>query len=1134
MKSPCLTYPSRTVSKILASRPLALGAFLAITNFGGLADGQTTFLSEDFESSSNIPNGWTQNQTAGTATWTINNGGVNGHPAAAHGGSRNARLSDTSGTDDTTRLISPVFDTTGHINISLNFWHAQENWFGDQDELKVFYSTNGGTSWTELEHYTSSLPDWTERTLSIPASSATTRIAFEGNAKYGYGACVDDIQVTGIADNLSELSVTATDADASEVGSDTGTWTIARSGNTTGAISVNFAISGNATQDSDYTLSVPSPINFAAGETSKVVTLTPIDDEVESEGNEIATLTLNSGTGYVINTASDDISIYDDESVHLNVLVLGSSRSFSNDNYSGVPRHQKPFDAELVTNRLRDILNGDSNFDTVNVVHENIYRTSPRELYYDRNNSWDSAFYDAKCYSLLSYYYHPTGREDRLKNLKGDDGTPWNYVIIMGDPSHITSTPGVYAKGVKVLVDTINQGTAKPILMMQWPHAGSSVSVDDFGEVTYRVGDSGGIPVAPAGFAWDDLVSKDTGTSLTHPTAKGAYLAAATLYNKIFGRDAGTASSYDFDDSLATLANTTVQTHETATHYTGAYAGVDPYQILYEKSRIIRSSTPGSSTEKGFLSVSSYNSGRHFRALLDPQLSISDYANDNSYTGLIHFDLGRAFGGGKSYRINPASYKYSLGYSYQVLSGGTWQTSAISDGGLDMRYGMDVISGWGFGDQKVAFDMINKGEPAQNVRNMPVYSIWAAVNDEMGVADPYSDSKHFGADVNEAVVSYMMTLVTGRCPIGKNGTAQERERRRIGYETSWIMSTLNLRPPGFTTKPSATNAKTVTPGAAELMSVYFVNAPQSDVTVSVAPSAVTAALVNPKTLTFNSSNHDAVRNVRVVGLPGSAAAEAFDVNFSASSSDMCFAHLSDAWAYTNNRVSTATLSLQEQSDRQEAVTKNSSVTIDLQVSGSLEANTILATPFHGSLSWSGGDVVYTPGADYVGSDSFAFAVNVGGVLTKGYIEITVEDVPLPSIYASWTGGDFTDDFTNTDPTRTDDGDKLSNMMEFAFGTDPTVADGGPLATDGSLNGQPTVEEGVGAVMGFYFIRRTDHGDPGSVSYTVQFSSNLLDFTNEPEGPSWETYSTSDPDYELVKVPFPAGKTFGYVRIEFVP
>ena len=152
--------------------------------------------------------------------------------------------------------------------------------------------------------------------------------------------------------------------------------------------------------------------------------------------------------------------------------------------------------------------------------------------------------------------------------------------------------------------------------------------------------------------------------------------------------------------------------------------------------------------------------------------------------------------------------------------------------------------------------------------------------------------------------------------------------------------------------------------------------------------------------------------------------------------------------------------------------------------------------------------------------------------TTSDVTITVNPA-LPSVYATWAGGDFTHAFGDADPTNNGDGDRKSNMMEFAFGTDPTLNDDGSLTTDGLTNGDPVAMEAGGGGMEFYFLRRKDHGDSGSVSYTVQFSADLSSFTNSTADPTPVRDSQVNANYEIVKVPYPEGSRFGRVMVNFV-
>ncbi|MDX1680431.1 MAG: Ig-like domain-containing protein [Akkermansiaceae bacterium] len=169
----------------------------------------------------------------------------------------------------------------------------------------------------------------------------------------------------------------------------------------------------------------------------------------------------------------------------------------------------------------------------------------------------------------------------------------------------------------------------------------------------------------------------------------------------------------------------------------------------------------------------------------------------------------------------------------------------------------------------------------------------------------------------------------------------------------------------------------------------------------------------------------------------------------------------------------------------------------------------------------------------VGTYVLRLTADDGYDTSLGEVTITVNS-PLPSIYATWSGGTFSKAFNDIDPAHNIDGDGLSNMMEFAFGLDPTANDAGPLAINGSVNGQPKSVKGAGNAMEFYFVRRDDHGTSGSVSYTVQFSTDLGSFTNSGDTPAFVADSTANADYHLVKVPYPAGARFARVQVEFVP
>ncbi|MGI9243080.1 MAG: hypothetical protein ACR2RV_19945, partial [Verrucomicrobiales bacterium] len=109
-----------------------------------------------------------------------------------------------------------------------------------------------------------------------------------------------------------------------------------------------------------------------------------------------------------------------------------------------------------------------------------------------------------------------------------------------------------------------------------------------------------------------------------------------------------------------------------------------------------------------------------------------------------------------------------------------------------------------------------------------------------------------------------------------------------------------------------------------------------------------------------------------------------------------------------------------------------------------------------------------------------------------------------------------------------DNDSLTNLLEFAIGTDPKLNDHHPLAPDGSLNGTPLVRAGGDGALEALFIRREDHDQPGSLRYVVEFSTDLRTFYPSDVTPTFVSDSEDDPAYELVSVPFPPMEPDGIV------
>src|SRR5207237_1237364 len=117
------------------------------------------------------------------------------------------------------------------------------------------------------------------------------------------------------------VTVAATDANASESGPDSGTFTISRTGSTGSALTVNYTLSGTAQNGSDYQ-QLATSVTIAAGASSATVTVTPIDDS-QVEGNETVVLTLAANSAYTAGSPSSaTVTIADNDQPPLPTVTV--------------------------------------------------------------------------------------------------------------------------------------------------------------------------------------------------------------------------------------------------------------------------------------------------------------------------------------------------------------------------------------------------------------------------------------------------------------------------------------------------------------------------------------------------------------------------------------------------------------------------------------------------------------------------------------------------------------------------------------------------------------------------------------------------------------------------------------------
>ncbi|HMB00938.1 MAG TPA: choice-of-anchor J domain-containing protein, partial [Spirochaetota bacterium] len=190
------------ITAALTVKILYIIIFLVNTSFSAVV------FSEGFENGGSIPSGWSYEYVSGSFNWNFISGNQNSI-SNAYSGSYNAEFHVDAFNSDTTKLITPPINFNGFTsNTTLTFYHSQEDWTGDQDELHVYYRTNATAAWNLLQSYINPQLSWTQRTLSLPEANSSYYIAFEGVSGYGYGVTVDEVEITGLNPNPNAPLIT--------------------------------------------------------------------------------------------------------------------------------------------------------------------------------------------------------------------------------------------------------------------------------------------------------------------------------------------------------------------------------------------------------------------------------------------------------------------------------------------------------------------------------------------------------------------------------------------------------------------------------------------------------------------------------------------------------------------------------------------------------------------------------------------------------------------------------------------------------------------------------------------------------------------------------------------------------------
>ena len=215
--APCATTKSITVTVnptpsviTIATTPSSacVDTVLPLVATGGTLDNMP-ILNENFNGTTNT---WTtvNNSTGGTpsaADWTLQPNGYSygGFFSTIFNSNDNSQFymsnSDAQGFGGITetQLKSPVFSTTGFTVANLSFYH----YLRFPETATVDYSINGGTTWVNIQTYTTTQGTSTgfvNENLALPAGAlnqASVMIRFNYIDSYGYYWAIDNVSISG-------------------------------------------------------------------------------------------------------------------------------------------------------------------------------------------------------------------------------------------------------------------------------------------------------------------------------------------------------------------------------------------------------------------------------------------------------------------------------------------------------------------------------------------------------------------------------------------------------------------------------------------------------------------------------------------------------------------------------------------------------------------------------------------------------------------------------------------------------------------------------------------------------------------------------------------------------------------------
>jgi uncharacterized protein (DUF1800 family) len=183
-------------------------------------------------------------------------------------------------------------------------WTSAGVFTGNPGQMAAAFSSNSGSARfyrvqiDDLDTDNDGLADWEERRLGWDMRRANTEGA--GTTDLTRLNTALGLITDANATNDNTVTIAALDPDMVENWPEPAVAVLRRTGSVN-AITVNYVVGGTATAGADYQGPASGSVSFGLGVTEVLLNFTPVNDGA-SEADETITVTLQSGTGYIIGT----------------------------------------------------------------------------------------------------------------------------------------------------------------------------------------------------------------------------------------------------------------------------------------------------------------------------------------------------------------------------------------------------------------------------------------------------------------------------------------------------------------------------------------------------------------------------------------------------------------------------------------------------------------------------------------------------------------------------------------------------------------------------------------------------------------------------------------------------------------